>query len=174
MFGLSRRRGVACNLRWRRLMAIRRRALFAIIWFASLCGCAEQPDANAPASATDYDLLITQGVIYDGSGGTPFIGDVAIKGDRLIYVGQHAPGAAAARINELGEGDVQATPAQLVRMRAVVHRAMEEGAMGVSSALIYAPGSYARTPEIIALADEAAKCGGIYISHMRSEGNHLT
>lgn len=45
--------------------------------------------------------------------------------------------------------------------------------MGVASALIYAPGTYAKTPEIIALASEAAKCGGMYISHMRNEGNHV-
>jgi len=58
-------------------------------------------------------------------------------------------------------------------MRALVRQAMKEGAVGVSTALIYSPGSYAKTPEIIALASEAAKCGGIYISHMRDEGPKL-
>jgi N-acyl-D-amino-acid deacylase len=82
-------------------------------------------------------------------------------------------GATTARIYVLGEGDVQPTPAQLDRMRSLVRQAMEEGAMGVGSALIYAPGTYARTDEIAALATEAGKCGGIYISHMRSEGEHL-
>jgi N-acyl-D-amino-acid deacylase len=58
-------------------------------------------------------------------------------------------------------------------MRALVRQAMEEGAMGVGSSLIYASDTYAKTPELIALADEAGKCGGMYISHMRSEGDHV-
>ena len=58
-------------------------------------------------------------------------------------------------------------------MQALVHQAMEEGAMGVTTALIYAPNTYAKTPELVALASEAARCGGIYSAHMRSEGNHL-
>ncbi len=82
-------------------------------------------------------------------------------------------GAATARIHELGEDDVQPTPKQLAHMRAAVRQTMEEGALGVASALIYAPGSYAKTPELIALAEEAGACGGIYISHMRSEGDHV-
>jgi N-acyl-D-amino-acid deacylase len=82
-------------------------------------------------------------------------------------------GAATVRENELGEKDVDPTPAQLRRMRALVRQAMKEGAMGVGSSLIYAPASYAETPELIALASEAAKCGGMYISHMRDEGNKL-
>ena len=58
-------------------------------------------------------------------------------------------------------------------MRALVHQAMEEGAIGVTTALIYAPNTYAKTPELIALASEAARCGGIYSAHMRSEGDRL-
>ncbi|HEX3944693.1 MAG TPA: D-aminoacylase [Rhizomicrobium sp.] len=229
---------------------------------------------SAAAPAQRYDVLIAQGTIYDGSGSAPFVGDVAIKGDRIVYVGSHAPGTAARlidasgkavspgfinmlsqaqeallfdgrgqsdlrqgvtlevmgegesmgpvnrtmkklgeqreidvkykidwatlgqylgkiekqgispnvasfvgaatpRIYVLGERDVQPTAEQLAAMQALVHQAMEEGAMGVASALIYAPGTYAKTPEIIALASEAAKCGGMYISHMRNEGNHV-
>jgi N-acyl-D-amino-acid deacylase len=221
-----------------------------------------------------YDIVIRGGTIYDGSGGTPYIGDVGIKGDRIVYVGPRAPGTAqrtidatgkavspgfinmlswatesllvdgrgqsdlrqgvtlevmgegnsmgpynaemkrleegrqgdikyridwttlgeylsklerrgislnvasfvgatSVRIHELGEGDVDPTPVQLDRMRALVRQAMEEGAMGVGSSLIYAPASYAETPELIALATEAAACGGIYISHMRSEATRL-
>jgi len=82
-------------------------------------------------------------------------------------------GAATVRVHELGEGDVDPTPAQLNRMRALVRQAMNEGAMGVGSSLIYAPGSYAETDELVALTSEAAKCGGMYISHMRSEGDRL-
>jgi N-acyl-D-amino-acid deacylase len=82
-------------------------------------------------------------------------------------------GATTVRVHELGEKDVQPTPAQLDRMRALVRQAMKDGAVGVGSSLIYAPATYARTPELTALASEAGKCGGMYISHMRSEGNKL-
>ena len=82
-------------------------------------------------------------------------------------------GAATVRVHELGEGDVDPTPEQLARMRALVRQAMNEGAMGVGSSIIYAPGSYAETDELVALTSEAAKCGGMYISHMRSEGDRI-
>ena len=82
-------------------------------------------------------------------------------------------GATTVRIHELGEGDVQPTPEQLTRMRGVVRQAMNEGALGVGSSLIYAPGGYAQTPELVALATESARCGGGYISHMRSEGANI-
>jgi N-acyl-D-amino-acid deacylase len=221
-----------------------------------------------------YDLLITHAQVYDGSGGAPFAGEVAVKGQRIVYVGPHAPGPArrtvdaqgkavapgfinmlswagetliadgrglsdlkqgvtlevmgeghsmgplnaemkakearrqgdirypvdwttldeylrgmerrgvsvnlasfigaeTARVHVLGEDDVQPTPEQLDQMRALVRQAMQDGAMGVGSSIIYAPGSYAKTPELTALAAEAGKCGGIYISHMRSEGDRL-
>ena len=82
-------------------------------------------------------------------------------------------GAATVRIHELGEGDVDPTPAQLARMRALVRQAMNEGAMGVGSSLIYAPGNFAETDELVALVTEAGRCGGMYISHMRSEGDRI-
>ena len=78
-------------------------------------------------------------------------------------------GAAQVRAKVLGLGDVEPTPAQLAAMEAEVDRAMRQGALGVSSALIYPPGSYARTPELLALAKVAARHGGIYATHMRSE-----
>ena len=241
-------------------------ASFALLAAASF-GAARPP---APA----YDLVIRGGEILDGSGGKSMRGDVAVKGDRIAYVGPHAPGrgareidahgkavapgfinmlshsedsfmadgrglselrqgvtlevmgegdsagpltpqmrrlgeqrehdikfpmdwttfgggleafakrgvslnvasfmgAATARIFVLGEGDVQPTPAQLGLMKAQVRKAMEEGAVGLGSALIYAPGTYARTDEVAALATEAGRCGGMYISHMRSEGDRL-
>ncbi len=233
--------------------------------------------SSAPAWASSpqaYDLLIRNGVIYDGSGGAPFRGEVAIKDDRIAYVGSKAPesaaqvidaggkavspgfinmlswatdsliadprglsdlkqgvtlevmgegssmgpwspamkqletqrmgdikydiawtsldeymswltkrgvavnvasfvGAATVRENVLGEGDVDPSPEQLDQMRRLVVQAMEDGALGVGSSLIYAPGNYAETPELIALATEAGRCGGMYISHMRSEADRL-
>ena len=220
-----------------------------------------------------YDVLISGGTIYDGSGARPYTGDVALQKDRIAYVGRHAPhgarerldargkavapgfinmlahpevsliadgralsdlrqgvtlevigedsmgplnaemkrldlqrqgdikyavdwttlgdylqklerrgispnlasyvGAGTVRVNVLGERDVTPTADQLRQMQALVHQAMEEGAMGVTTALIYAPNTYAKTPELVALASEAARCGGIYSAHMRSEGNHL-
>lgn len=227
--------------------------------------------APVPAS---YSVLIHGGTIYDGSGDNPYVGDVALKGDKIVYVGPHAPdratrvidatgkavspgfvnmlswavesliadgrgmsdtyqgvtlevfgegdsmgplnpemkklavkrqgdikypitwttlgqyleflqkkgitpnvasfvGATTVRVHELGEKDVDPTPAQLNRMRALVRHAMKEGALGVGSALIYSPATYAETPELTALVTEAGKCGGMYISHMRSEGNKL-
>jgi N-acyl-D-amino-acid deacylase len=225
------------------------------------------------AERSGYDVLISGGTIYDGGGGEPFKGDVAIRGDRIVYVGPHAPQAARERVDAhgkavspgfinmlahpeesllvdgralsdlrqgvtlevlgedsmgpltpqmkelavqrqgdihyavdwttlgeylhkleqrgispnvasyvgagsvrtyvLGERDVQPTPEQLEQMRTLVRQAMEEGAVGVTTALIYAPNEYAKTPELMALAGESARCGGIYSAHMRSEGDRL-
>ena len=82
-------------------------------------------------------------------------------------------GEGEVRVNVLGEGDVTPSPDQLIAMRALVRQAMEQGAMGVTTALIYAPMNYAKTPELIAMAQESARCGGMYTAHMRSEGDHI-
>ena len=82
-------------------------------------------------------------------------------------------GATTVRVHELGEKDVDPNAAQLERMRALVRAGMQEGALGVGSSLIYAPANFAETPELVALASEAAKCGGMYISHIRDEGPKL-
>jgi N-acyl-D-amino-acid deacylase len=79
-------------------------------------------------------------------------------------------GAATVREYVLGFTDVKATPAQLQQMQNLVDQAMQEGALGVGSSLIYAPGTYASTEELIALASVAGKYQGAYISHLRSEG----
>jgi N-acyl-D-amino-acid deacylase len=80
-------------------------------------------------------------------------------------------GATTARVHEIGFTDRPPAAEELERMRQLARQAMEEGAMGVSSALIYAPAFYAKTGELIALAKVAADYGGMYISHLRSEGH---
>src|SRR5690606_26021398 len=82
-------------------------------------------------------------------------------------------GATTVRIHELGYADRAPTAAELDRMKLLVTQAMEEGALGVGSSLIYAPAFYAKTDELVALAAASAPYGGMYISHMRSEGNRL-
>ena len=82
-------------------------------------------------------------------------------------------GATTVRLNVIGNVDRAPDTAELERMRQLVRQAMEEGAMGVSSALIYVPAFYARTSELIELSKVAAQFGGMYISHIRSEGNQL-
>jgi N-acyl-D-amino-acid deacylase len=82
-------------------------------------------------------------------------------------------GAAQVRGIVLGMGDVQPTPAQLAQMQKLVEQAMRQGAFGVSTGLIYQPGSYAKTPELIALAQVAAQHHGIYATHMRSEAKKI-
>ena len=82
-------------------------------------------------------------------------------------------GAATVRAYVVGEVDRVASPAELANMRLLVKQAMEEGALGVGSALIYPPGFFASTNELIELCKEASKYGGSYISHIRSEGNGL-
>jgi N-acyl-D-amino-acid deacylase len=82
-------------------------------------------------------------------------------------------GAARVRRVVLGEDDVQPTPAELDQMKALVRDAMKDGAAGVSTALEYAPAPYAKTEELIALASEASKAGGIYSTHMRNESDSV-
>ena len=82
-------------------------------------------------------------------------------------------GATTVRIHELGYEDRDPTARELERMSALVRRAMDEGALGVGSSLIYAPAFYAETPELVALARAAGERGGMYITHMRSEGARL-
>src|SRR3989475_7482939 len=82
-------------------------------------------------------------------------------------------GATQVRRMVLGDEDKQPTSEQLEKMKALVRDAMHEGAVGVSTSLEYAPAPYAKTEEIIALASEAAKFGGMYATHMRSESDNV-
>jgi len=249
-----------------------RARLGAVVCVAALgliSGMSNAADASRPV----HDLVLHNGIIYDGSGRASYPGDVAIDGDRIAYVGPHrelkgrteidvkgqaiAPGfinmlahpeesllidgralsdltqgvtlevmgefsmgplnekmkelqvkrqsdvkypvtwsslgeyldtlqrhgispnvasfvgAPTVRTYVLGETDVQPTAQQLTQMRGLVHDAMEQGALGVTTMLIYAPATYAKTPELIALAQESARCGGIYTVHMRSEADQI-
>lgn len=82
-------------------------------------------------------------------------------------------GATTLRISTVGYEDRAATPEELDSMRLLTRQAMEEGAMGIGSSLIYAPAFYADTEELIEISKVAAAYGGSYISHMRSEGNRF-
>jgi len=229
---------------------------------------------TACAPAVEYDIVLRNGTIYDGSGSSPIVGDLAIDGDAIVAVGDLgraeglteidvqglavAPGfinmlswavvsliedghsqsdirqgvtlevmgegnsmgplnqsmkdevirrqgdikfdiewtsldeylrfledrgvstnvasfigAATPRVYAIGHEDRDPTPEELDEMRAIVRTAMEEGAMGVASALIYPPGSFAEPAELLALAEIAAEYDGMYISHVRGEGARL-
>ncbi len=82
-------------------------------------------------------------------------------------------GATTLRIHQLGHVDRPPTPAELARMCALARQALEEGAVGVSSALIYAPATFAETNELVALAAVAAEYDALYASHIRNEGDGL-
>jgi len=82
-------------------------------------------------------------------------------------------GAATPRMYVMGQDDRPPTPKELVKMRELVRQAMEDGALGVASSLIYPPGSFAKTNELIALSKVAAEYDGMYISHMRDEGANM-
>jgi N-acyl-D-amino-acid deacylase len=82
-------------------------------------------------------------------------------------------GATTVRVHELGSDDRPPTDIELARMQDLVREAMDEGALGVGSSLIYAPAFYADREELVALVEAAAESGGMYISHMRSEANRL-
>ena len=232
------------------------------------------PGRGPGAGGAVHDVVIQSGTIYDGSGGVPFVGTVAIRGDRISHVGppvalqgrtiidadglavspgfinmlswtatalfrdgksqgdirqgvtlevlgegsslgplndrmrrawldrqdeikydipwttlgqglEHlvglgvAPnlasfvGATSLRIHEVGYENRPPTAAELERMKALARTAMEEGAVGMSTALIYAPADYASTEELVSLSKVVAEYDGLYISHMRSEGADL-
>ena len=214
---------------------------------------------NKSAEPIDADIVIYNGMIYDGSGEKPYLGSVGIKGDKIIYVGENTNfesdttidatglsvspgfinmlswgygtlmedgrglsdllqgvtleifgegrspgpyyedgklvsfgdamskleksgvsmniasflGAATTRILGVGYENRDATDSEMKKMKEIVTKSMEEGAMGIGSSLIYAPGDYASTEELIELSKSASEHGGMYISHLRSEGAKL-
>jgi N-acyl-D-amino-acid deacylase len=132
-------------------------------------------DSHGPlTSVTKAELLKIQSDIrYDITWRTlgEFLDFLAAKGvspNIASFVG-----AATVRSHELGFENRAPTAAELERMQALVREAMREGALGVGSALIYAPGAYAKTDELVALASAAGESDGGYISHIRSEGERL-
>ncbi len=250
------------------------KALALALLLAALAGPVRAESPAAGTVAPTYDTILRGGTIYDGGGGKPYVGDVAIAGDRIAMVGdlgtataknvidakglavapgfvnmlswatdsllvdgraqsdirqgvtlevfgegwsmgpitpamrkemlddqgdlkfdipwttlgeylEHlerkgiAPnvasfvGATTVRIHEIGYADRPPTAEELERMKALVRQGMEEGALGLGSSLIYAPAFYAKTDELVALAEVAGAYGGRYISHLRSEGNRL-
>jgi N-acyl-D-amino-acid deacylase len=82
-------------------------------------------------------------------------------------------GATTLREHELGFDDRPPTEDELGRMRELLRQAMQQGALGIGSSLIYAPACFADTPELVALAEVAGAYGGMYVSHIRNEGNRL-
>ena len=236
-----------------------RYALLLGIGLCIILACTEKPKQ-------EFDFIIRNGNIYDGSGSRPFVGDVAIHGDTIAAIGNLqdavgkkeidakglviAPGfinmlswadrsllmdgssmsdikqgvtlevfgegwspgpvkrkatskpvdslwttlggyfdflmkkgvspnvasfvgATSIRIHELEHADRPPTPEELERMKGLVQTAMEEGAMGLGSSLIYAPADYASTDELVELSKVAAKYGGMYVTHMRSESDNI-
>ena len=73
----------------------------------------------------------------------------------------------------MGSANRLATPEEIEKMQALVDQAMRDGAVGFSTGLIYIPGTYSNTAEVVALAKAAGKYGGVYASHMRDEGSEF-
>ncbi len=87
---------------------------------------------------------------------------------QMVFVGHHV-----LRASTVGMEDREPTEAELNRMKELLESAMQEGAPGYSTGLVYAPGCYSKTPELIELAKVVGKYGGIYTTHMRNEADHL-
>jgi N-acyl-D-aspartate/D-glutamate deacylase len=130
------------------------------------------------AGTSGLEGYLAQGVttvLTGNDGGGPIDVAAALARWRAAGLGPNAGvlvGHGAVRQRVLGMRDAAATPAQLDSMRALVRAAMEGGALGLSSGLYYAPGSYAPTGEVVALAREVAPFGGVYDTHMRDESSY--
>jgi len=121
--------------------------------------------------ADEGDSLAPFGITFDWTGFGGYFERLRQRGT-TINVGTFVP-ATMVRRSVIGLDNRSPTPAELARMEAMVDQAMRDGAFGLSSALIYVPGTFAQTPELVALAKVAAKHGGIYISHIRGESFNL-
>ena len=250
-------------------MLLRIAAVTVVLLATAACSNESLPGV----AAEPFDLVIANGTIYDGHGGDPYIGDVAVRGDRIVAIGEDlgpatqtldaeglavAPGfinmlswatdtliedgrsqsdvrqgvtlevmgegwsmgpfsesmkdeelarqgdiryditwtslgeylqyledkgistnvasfvgATTVRIHVIGYEDRPATAKELGLMQDLVRYSMREGAMGLSSALVYVPGNFASTEELVALAGAAAEYDGLYTSHMRNEGKTI-
>ena len=85
----------------------------------------------------------------------------------------HNVGAAQVRLAVIGDRDLAPAPAQIAQMKELVAQSMRDGAVGLSTALIYPPGTYAKTDELVEMAKVVGQYGGVYMSHMRNESNRV-
>jgi N-acyl-D-amino-acid deacylase len=111
------------------------------------------------------------GITIDWRDHAGYFRAVARKGTALNFA--HLVGAAQVRENVLQAADRDPTPAELEKMKGLVAQAMEQGCWGLSTSLIYPPGAFAKTDELAALAAVAARYGGFYATHMRTEGEKV-
>ena len=123
------------------------------------------------ADTADNEALAPFGVTIDWTGFAGYFNRLRQSGT-TVNVGTFVP-ATQVRRNIIGMDNRPPTADELARMEAMVDQAMRDGAFGLSSALIYVPGTFARTEELVALAKVAAKHKGIYISHIRGESFNL-
>lgn len=121
--------------------------------------------------ADDGDGLAPFGLTFDWKGFAGYFDKLRSRGT-TINLGTFVP-ATAVRRTVIGLENRAPTPEELARMEAIVDQGMKDGAFGLSSALIYVPGTFAKTEELVALAKVAAKYKGIYISHVRGESFNL-
>jgi dihydroorotase/N-acyl-D-amino-acid deacylase len=164
--------------------------------FIDMLGQSEMTILVDPRLPSKIYQGITTEITGEGNSAAP-ISDATIAADRATYDHYHITpdwrtlrqyfariekqgmginlasyvGATSVRRVVLGDADVQPTVEQLEKMKALVRDGMHDGAVGLSTALQYTPAPFAKTPELIALAGEAGKFGGIYATHMRSEGD---
>jgi len=132
-------------------------------------------EGSSPAFWTkdtaDTDLLTAFGIPYDWTGFNGYFERLRELGT-TINVGTLVP-ATMVRRSVIGTANRPPTAAEMAQMEAMVDQAMQDGAFGLSSALIYVPGTFAQTDELVALAKVAARHNGIYISHVRGESFNL-
>jgi len=121
--------------------------------------------------ADDADGLAPYGLTFDWKGFGGYFEKLRSRGT-TINLGTFVP-ATAVRRTVIGLDNRAPTPDELARMEGIVDQGMKDGAFGLSSALIYVPGTFAKTDELVALAKVAARHKGIYISHVRGESFNL-
>ncbi len=154
---------------------VRAHGLVAAPGFINMLSWAGDTYRTEPWSKSDLLQGVTTEVIGEGWSEGPTLGayfDLLERRGVSANVASYI-GASTVRIRVLGHENRAPTPAELDSMRLLVDQAMSQGARGLSTALIYAPGAFAATDELVALAQTAAARGGIYASHIRSEGDRL-